>query len=311
MASKRGGGPKLPQVSIEASFDDRTVDIDIDQIIMTKVLDPKVFKSHKYKQIVASTRAVGIIEPPAVSSAAGMAGRYFLRDGHLRLHALKELGEQTVTCLVASDDESFTYNKHINRIAPIQEHKMIRRAIERGVSEEKLAEALNLDVRRIIEKRDMLEGICPEAVELLKDQFIAPKTFPVLRKMKPVRQIEAVTLMNDAGVYTKSYAMALLAATPKAQLVHPERPKKIKGLDEDQMGRMETEMDSLQREYRLIEDSYGKDVLHLTLAKGYLGTLLNNARIVRYLSQHQPEILRQFQQVADMTSLKPSADDQA
>lgn len=77
------------------------------------------------------------------------------------------------------------------------------------------------------------------------------------------------------------------------------------------MGRMETEMDSLQREYRLIEDSYGKDVLHLTLAKGYLGTLLNNARIVRYLSQHQPEILRQFQQVADMTSLKPSADDQA
>ncbi|GGZ39293.1 plasmid partitioning protein RepB C-terminal domain-containing protein [Asticcacaulis endophyticus] len=303
MVSKRSGVLRLPQVPIEASFDERTVDIDIDQIIMTKVMDPKVFKSHKYKQIVASTRAVGIIEPPAVSLAVGMNGRYFLRDGHLRLHALKELGERIVTCLVASDDESFTYNKHINRIASIQEHKMIRRAIERGVSEEKLAEALNLDVRRIIEKRDMLEGICPEAIELLKDQFIAPKTFPVLRKMKPLRQVEAATLMNDAGIYTKPYVMALLAATPKAQLVHPERAKKIKGLDEDQMVRMETEMDSLQREYRLIEDSYGKDVLNLTLAKGYLGTLLNNARIVRYLSNHQPEILSQFRQISDMTKL--------
>ena len=83
----------------------------------------------------------------------------------------------------------------------------------------------------------------------------------------------------------------------------PEKPKKIKGLDEDQMARMESEMASLQREYRLIEENYGTDVLNLTLAKGYLGTLLGNARVVRYMAQNHAEILAQFQKVTEMTSL--------
>ena len=73
------------------------------------------------------------------------------------------------------------------------------------------------------------------------------------------------------------------------------------------MARMESEMESLQREYRLIEENYGCDVLNLTLAKGYLGTLMGNARIVRYLAQHHADILTQFQKLADMTSLGKEA----
>ncbi len=180
---------------------------------------------------------------------------------------------------------------------------MILRAVQRGVAEEKIAEALNVDVANIVRKRTLLEGICSEAAELLKDKMVAANTFPILKRMKAFRQIEAATLMNDAGVYSTSYAKALLAATPKDQLTDPEKPKKINGLDEDQMARMESEMASLQREYRLIEENYGTDVLNLTLAKGYLGTLLGNARIVRYLAQNDAEILAQFQKITDMTSL--------
>ena len=73
------------------------------------------------------------------------------------------------------------------------------------------------------------------------------------------------------------------------------------------MARMESEMGSLQREYRLIEENYGKDVLNLTLAKGYLSTLLGNAKIVRYLSQNHSEILTQFQKIADITTLNREA----
>jgi hypothetical protein len=54
----------------------------------------------------------------------------------LRLEALKELGETETLCLIATDDEAFTYNNRINRLAIIQEHKMILKAIERGVSED-------------------------------------------------------------------------------------------------------------------------------------------------------------------------------
>lgn len=164
-------------------------------------------------------------------------------------------------------------------------------------------------IRKIAEIRNLLMGICPEAADLLKDKFVAPKVFPILRKMTALRQIETATLMRDADTYTTTYAKALLAATPKAQLVHPDRPKKIKGLDEAQMARMESEMEGLQREFRLVEETYGRDVLNLTLARGYLGTLLGNTRIVRYLGLHQPEILRQFQKVSDMANLSPTAAD--
>lgn len=57
------------------------------------------------------------------------------------------MGETAATCLVAADDESFIYNKRISRLASIQEHRMIFRDVERGVSEARIAAALNLDVR--------------------------------------------------------------------------------------------------------------------------------------------------------------------
>ena len=169
--------------------------------------------------------------------------------------------------------------------------------------ESKIAAALNIDTRSIATRRDLLNGICSEAADLLKDKMVPIATFPILKRMKSFRQIEAATLMNDAGVYSKTYARALLAATPRDQLTDPEKPKNIKGLDEDQMARMESEMESLQREYRLIEENYGKDVLSLTLTKGYLGSLLGNAKVVRYLAQNHRDILNQFQKIADMTSL--------
>ena len=66
-------------------------------------------------------------------------GKYLLLDGHLRIEVLKDRGETEVVCLISTEDEAFTYNKRVNRIAIIQEHRMILKAIERGVSEERLA----------------------------------------------------------------------------------------------------------------------------------------------------------------------------
>ncbi|WP_340054741.1 formylglycine-generating enzyme family protein, partial [Pseudomonas sp. JAI120] len=56
-----------------------------------------------------------------------------LLDGHLRLHALAAAGEATAPCIVSDDDEAFTYNKRVNRLATVQEHYMISRALDRGV----------------------------------------------------------------------------------------------------------------------------------------------------------------------------------
>jgi hypothetical protein len=104
------------------------------------------------------------------------AGPYMLVDGHLRHAVLSDLGNSEAPCLIADDDEAFTYNKRVNRLATIQEHYMIVKAIERGVSEEKLAKALNVDIRRIKTKRTLLDGVCPEVAEMLKDKSVVNRT---------------------------------------------------------------------------------------------------------------------------------------
>ena len=67
----------------------------------------------------------------------------------------------------------------------------------------------------------MLDDICPEIVDILKDKTVNPQTFEILRKLKPMRQIEAAELMVTAGNWTSSYAKALLAATKQDVLAAP------------------------------------------------------------------------------------------
>jgi hypothetical protein len=47
----------------------------------------------RYQTIVNSIKAVGLVEPLMVHPQKGTSGKYLLVDGHLRLNALRELGE--------------------------------------------------------------------------------------------------------------------------------------------------------------------------------------------------------------------------
>ncbi len=283
--------------SVVSAFENQLMQLQVKQVLPTKVIEDNILKSSKYKQIRSSIQEVGIIEPPVIR-ADGKS--FILLDGHMRLEALKDLGIKDVKCLIAKDDETLTYNKHINRIAPIQEHRMIIQAVKRGVPEEKIARALNLDVKSIISKQKLLNGICQEVADTLKDKVVAVGMFPILRKMKHFRQIQAISLMNDANVYTLPYARALLAATPNEQLANPKKAKNIKGLNNRQISRMESEMASVEREYRLIEENYRPDILNHTFAKGYLNSLLSNVRVVRYLAKHHGEVLAEFQNITQI-----------
>lgn len=281
------------------SFEATCLCIPIAAIQPLKLITPAIKKSPKYAQIVASIGEVGLVEAPVVARDRGERGKYLLLDGHLRIEALKDMGKTEVECLVSSDDEAFTYNRRVNRIAIIQEHRMILKAIERGAPEERIAKAFNVNVDEIRRKRRLLEGICPEAVELLEDKHVALNAFGFLRQMVPLRQMEAAELMVAMNKYSAGYARSLLAATPQAQLVNPRRPKAVRGLTETQLALMERESAQLEREFKLVEQSYGTDHLHLVLAKGYLARLLANERVVRYLEQHHQELLAEFARIAE------------
>ena len=103
--------------------------------------------------------------------------------------------------------------------------------------EQRIAKALNVDVAMIVRKRNLLDGICSEAAELLKDKHIAYNTFSELKKMGPMRQIEAAELMIAMNNYTSNYAKSLLAATPQDKLADTEAPKRVRGLSDNPRAR--------------------------------------------------------------------------
>jgi hypothetical protein len=176
---------------------------------------------------------------------------------------------------------------------------MILKAIEQGVSEERIAKALNVDVAGIKQKRRLLDGICAEVAEIFKDKYIAVQTFTEFKKMAPLRQIEAAELMVAMNNYTTTYAKSLLAGTPESHLIESAKPKHVKGVTDEQMALMERESVNLEREFRIAEKAYGTDHLDAVLINGYIGKLLSNVRVVRYLAQHYAEILAEFQKLSE------------
>jgi RepB plasmid partitioning protein/ParB-like nuclease domain len=289
---------------IKLAFERETVQLAISQLVPLKTLRPGTKGSKKYDQIVRSVRAIGLVEAPVVARDPKHPDRFFLLDGHLRIEALKDIGIDQVECLISTDDETYSYNKRVNRLVPVQEHRMIVRAMQRGVPEAQIGEALGLDAVSVRRRAKMLEGICREAVDLLHNAPCPFRVFDILRQMVPLRQIEAAELMLGQGNFTAVFARALLVATSEAQLVPVARSKpKEQAAIAEQIARMEKELVGLQSQIKSVEETYGIDNLHLTVAKGYLAKLLGNARVVRWLAQNRHEYLGEFQAVAEIESI--------
>lgn len=289
-----------PPRSVAQGFEQEQIRIPIDSIRPLRLIGDNIRLSPKYAKIATSIKEVGLVEPPVVARDRSDPSHFLLLDGHLRMDVLKDMGEREVTCLVSTDDEAYTYNKRINRLAIIQEYRMILKAIERGVSEERIARALNLEVGSIRKKRKLLDGICAEAADLLKDKHVSIAALWELKKLKPFRQIEAAELMIAMNRYTINYARSLVAATPQSQLVASDRPKKIRGITPDRLAMMEREAGNLDKEFKVAEQSYGTNHLDLVLAKGYLTRLVANARVCRYLELQHSELLSEFRKLAEL-----------
>ena len=290
-------------IGIKHGFQRDLVNLAIVELRATKSLSVQVKRGRKYSQILSSIRTVGLIEPPVVVLSQ-KCREYLLLDGHLRIMALKELGEERVSCLVSTDDEGYTYNKYINRLSAVQEHKMIVKALNSGVPEEKLAKALNIEVRSLRSKKMMLEGICPEAVELLKDKIMSENVFRVLRKMRAPRQVRVAMLMNDQNRYGFAYAKSLLVGTSDDQLAEGVVKKRVSPAALEKRARLEEENVSLGEDISSLKESYGTDLLNLTLLQAYLKRLLVNEKVANYLQKYHPVIHDKFAEVVQLDFLK-------
>ncbi len=276
----------------------------LDKILPLKSLPKSIRSSQRYLRIKASMQEVGIIEPPIVFPNKGDEDTYLMLDGHIRLEIARTLKFESLFCLVATDDEAFTYNHKVNQLQPIQEHFMILRAIKNGVSEERIAKTLNVNVDTIKQKRDLLTGICPEAVALLRERKASAGALREIKRVKPMRQIEMAEVMIASNNYTAAYAKCLVLASSPDQVLEPSQQTAPKGMEDQDVARLQREMNNMEHEFKLVQEAYGRNMLNLVVVVGYVRSLLNNAAVVRYLSQTEPTMLAEFQKILDQAEMK-------
>lgn len=284
---------------VKTAFQSTILTLPLTDITPLKDLNPRVRVTAKYKQIAASLKHVGLIEPIVVFQAADR--KYWILDGTLRYDILKAEGTVSeVQCLLATDDESYNYNKRVNYLPPIAEHAMILKALSNGVTEERIAEALDVDVAAIRKKRRLLDGICEEVAEMLKDTRVTSDGFAILRKMKPVRQLYAAEMLVASNNYSTRFARGLLAVTKPDGLVDPNHAyKRPHRTTANQQSVMEQGSDALLGDIKMVQKGYTGDLLSLTIAAGYITRMLENARVERHLLKHHPDILQAIREILD------------
>lgn len=268
-----------------------------------RVMPATIKNGVKYKQVRSSIEAIGLVEPLAVIPHTAHQGAFQILDGHIRLMAMAELGLADALCLVSTDDEGYTYNRRVNRLSVVQEHRMIVRAYEGGASVQRLAAALDVSESSIRERFKMLDGICDEAIRLLADKPAGRTMFGVLRKMNAFRQIDVARTMIGLENYSVKLADAMLQTTPADQLAVDTRAKVQRPGATESVQRLQRELAAVQADTKILEENYADSNLQLAIIKAHIKALLENAKVVRWLAKFHHDYLQQLQFVAEINKL--------
>jgi hypothetical protein len=283
--------------SLKVAFEPETIVLALDTLKTDRPLVPAVFGSRKFLQVVASIAAIGLVEPVVVIREKD--GGFRVLDGRLRVEAMRRLRIDEALCLVATDDETYTYNKHINKLTTAQDSRMIARAIERGVHRERIAVVLGIDTETVRRRSTLMNGICPEAIELLASKSCPGTTFAALRHMTAMRQLEAAELMCGQNNFGSTFARAILAASTPEQLVIKRRStQQANGELAAQLARMEKELGKLQCRAGGMAETYGLEHLHLAVTSSYIANLMRNVSIATWLRIRYPEYFAQMERSA-------------
>ena len=190
----------------------------------------------------------------------------------------------------------------MNHINVVEEHRMIIKSLAK-VSIEKLSAALGISVDAIKDKANVMNGIDSSVIAKLSDKPIPKATFDVLRKMKPIRQIEAVGTMINFDNYSKKFAMSILDATPSSMIVNKGKNTPYKKDIKKTILRLEQEMATTSEETKKLQTEYGSDMLKFVIIQSYINKLLGNSKVLHWFLENEVDYLNELKRISKINSL--------
>jgi len=289
---------------IKCCFSEQTVSINISDLLPTKKMPLNYDRSEKFIQIKCTLKTIGLIEPILIFIDP-VKNDIKILDGHLRIEALRDLGETKVECLVSTIYDTYTPNKKVNQVTIIQIQKMLKDAIKSGVPIELLSSSLNISVESLKGRISILNGISPKVTEILNDKHVPKATFMALKKMVPLRQLECANLMIKFDNYSKNFSHSLLQSSPKETLMEAKsKASESKAGQRKIIERLEKEMAHVHMDADKLKENYGSNSLKLTIIITHIKTLLENQTLFRWMHKNKPDLLNELIKISEINSFK-------
>jgi ParB-like chromosome segregation protein Spo0J len=257
---------------MKAVFEMEGRDIALTQLkpVHTRNLD--LNKNPGFRKILATIKAVGLIEPVAVYPSND-EGIYLILDGYLRYKACQQLGVASVPCIIYQESQAYSFNKNVNRLTAPQEIRMLRKSLE-TIDEVKIAKTFGLKSF----EQDVLTRAC--ALELAA--------------AVPERQTEILAEMKSIGNYSPSFCRSLILQTPMAQRINKRRLRRPWTEDEQRKQDMISRLQNVEKEHDFYSSLYRKYSADLLRIAFYVRKLVTNPKIEAYLKSHHQEVLERF-----------------
>ena len=266
--------------------------LDIPLIRLRPLRERKVSK-REFNRILGSIKAVGLIEPLVVYPEGD---DYVILDGVQRYRALLELGVEVAPCILGRQREAFTGNRMVNRVSPVQEHRMIEKSLEE-VDEASIAAALGITTIGHRLKKALLKRLHPDVAAAFDQGQINRVCAREFTHVRPARQKEILDAMAGYKDYSTAFVRTLVVKTPPHQRDTGRRKNNPWDRSAQRRNNLLKQLADAEQKHDFYSHLYKQYTIDLLRMAIYVRMLINNTRVREYLQERHRAVVAQFEAI--------------
>ena len=273
-------------------------DIKLEQLKPLNEIRVDLAKNGGFRKIMATIKAVGLIEPLCVYPEAGC---YVILDGVLRYAACQQLKLKTVPCIVYKDKQAYTFNRNVNQLSAYQEIRMLRKSLE-TIDGPTIARTFGMKSIKSRLVPNLIKQLHPDVVAAFKENEVSKMCALELMHVTHERQREIFKEMKKNGDFSPAFCRALVIQTPASQRNKNKQARKAWAEDDDRKRDMIARLEHAEKQhdfYSHLYRQYSSDLLKVVF---YVRKMISNPQIEGYLQANHTEVLARFRSVIDADS---------
>jgi ParB-like chromosome segregation protein Spo0J len=264
-------------------------------LIKLKKLQCRKIDQQTLARIRASIKQVGLLEPLHVSPCQG--GYHKILDGEYRYDILMEMGLETAPCIIRDDMDIYTANYQVNHLTPVEETKMIKKAME-VVDGQLIAEVFGLRKISYRLNETLLSRLHPTIVKAFDTGKITKVCARELAEVVPERQLEIFAMMQNTKNFGPAFVKKQILLTPlkKQQSKRKTTPWAENKERKKSLG---TNVAEMQVEHNHLAKLFREYTAALMLTVIHCREIVTNKVIEKHLKTNMPQIYTEIKAIIE------------